>query len=114
MKKEGTSVSELESILVNLLDAANKDPERQEGLSKCMGQTIQLKVTDGEDMVIVANQGQLSLKKGEVPEPTATVLGDEQSFVDLFNQELDPMGAVMSGRLVLKGDVTPFMDLKLF
>jgi len=107
-------MSELENILTGLLETANKDPERKEGLARCMGQTIQLKVTDGEDMVIVADQGRLSLQKGTVPEPTATVLGDEQSFIDLFNQELDPMGAVMSGRLVLKGDVTPFMDLKLF
>ena len=107
-------MSELEKILQNLLDTANNDPERQETLSRCMGQTIQLKVTDGEDLVIVADQSRLSLQQGTVPEPTATVLGEEQAFIDLFNQELDPMGAVMSGRLVLKGDVTPFMDLQLF
>jgi putative sterol carrier protein len=107
-------VSELEEILSDLLDTANKDPGRQEKLQECMGQTIQLKVTDGDDMVIVADQGKLSLQMGEVDEPTATVLGEEQNFVDLFNQELDPMGAVMSGKLVLKGDVTPFMDLELF
>jgi len=107
-------VSELEEILSGLLDTANKDPGRQEKLQECMGQTIQLKVTDGDDMVIVADQGNLSLQMGEVDEPTATVLGEEQHFVDLFNQELDPMGAVMSGKLVLKGDVTPFMELELF
>lgn len=107
-------MSELEEILSDLLDTANKDPGRQEKLQECMGQTIQLKVTDGDDMVIVADQGKLSLQMGEVDEPTATVLGEEQNFVDLFNQELDPMGAVMSGKLVLKGDVTPFMDLELF
>jgi putative sterol carrier protein len=107
-------MSELETILSQLLETANNDPERKETLDQCMGQTIQLKVTDGEDLVIVADQGKLSLRKGTVPEPTATVLGEEQAFIDLFNQELDPMGAVMSGRLVLKGDVTPFMDLQLF
>ena len=107
-------MSELEEILSGLLDTANKDPGRQEKLQECMGQTIQLKVTDGDDMVIVADQGKLSLQMGEVDEPTATVLGEEQYFVDLFNQELDPMGAVMSGKLVLKGDVTPFMELELF
>jgi len=107
-------VSELEAILIKLLETANQDPEREATLKQCMGQTIQLKVTDAEDMVIVANSGSLSLKTGTVPDPTATVLGDEQAFIDLFNQELDPMGAVMSGRLVLKGDVTPFMDLNLF
>ena len=107
-------MSELEEILSGLLDTANKDPGRQEKLQECMGQTIQLKVTDGDDMVIVADQGNLSLQMGEVDEPTATVLGEEQYFVDLFNQELDPMGAVMSGKLVLKGDVTPFMELELF
>lgn len=107
-------MSALEDKLNELLDIANKDPERQDMLGECMGQTIQLKVTDGEDLVIVADQGSLSLKKGEIPDPTATVMGDEQSFLDLFNQELDPMGAVMSNRLVLKGDVTPFMDLELF
>jgi len=51
---------------------------------------------------------------GSVDEPTATVLGEEQNFIDLFNQELDAMGAVMSGKLVLKGDVEPFMELNLF
>lgn len=107
-------MSELEEILSGLLDTANKDQGRQEKLQECMGQTIQLKVTDGDDMVIVADQGKLSLQMGEVDEPTATVLGEEQYFVDLFNQELDPMGAVMSGKLVLKGDVTPFMELELF
>jgi putative sterol carrier protein len=107
-------MSELEKILSGLLEVANNDPERKELLESCMGQTIQLKVTDGEDLVIVADQGKLSLKKGTVENPTATVMGEEQAFIDLFNQELDPMGAVMSGRLVLKGDVTPFMELKLF
>jgi len=107
-------VSELEEILSGLLETANNDPNRQEKLQECMGQTIQLKVTDGDDMVIVADQGKLSLQMGEVNEPTATVLGNEQNFIDLFNQELDPMGAVMSGKLVLKGDVTPFMELELF
>jgi len=105
---------ELEEVLTELLQTANDDPDRQEGLSKCMGQTIQLKVTDGEDLVIVADQGKLSLQKGAVGDPTATVLGEEQNFVDLFNQELDAMGAVMSGKLVLKGDAEPFMELELF
>jgi putative sterol carrier protein len=108
------NVSELEDILSGLLDTANKDPGRKETLGRCMGQTIQLKVTDGEDLVIVADQGKLSLKKGTIPNPTATVMGEEQHFIDLFNQELDPMGATMSGKLVLKGDVTPFMELNLF
>lgn len=107
-------MSELEEILSGLLETANNDAGRQEKLGECMGQTIQLKVTDGDDMVIVADQGKLSLQMGEVDDPTATVLGEEQNFIDLFNQELDPMGAVMSGKLVLKGDVTPFMDLELF
>ena len=107
-------MSELEEILSGLLETANNDPDRQEKLQECMGQTIQLKVTDGDDMVIMADQGNLSLQMGEVGDPTATVLGDEQNFIDLFNQELDPMGAVMSGKLVLKGDVTPFMELELF
>ena len=107
-------MSELEEILSGLLETANNDPNRQEKLQECMGQTIQLKVTDGDDMVIVADQGKLSLQMGEVNEPTATVLGNEQNFIDLFNQELDPMGAVMSGKLVLKGDVTPLMELELF
>jgi putative sterol carrier protein len=107
-------MSELEEVLTELLATANSDPDRAEGLGKCMGQTIQLKVTDGEDLVIVADQGKLSLQKGAIDDPTATVLGEEQNFVDLFNQELDPMGAVMSGKLVLKGDVEPFMELELF
>lgn len=107
-------MSELEDILNGLLETANSDPDRQEGLSKCMGQTIQLKVSDGDDLVILADQGRLSLQKGAIDEPTATVLGEEQNFIDLFNQELDPMGAVMSGKLVLKGDVEPFMELELF
>ncbi len=107
-------MSELEEILNRLLETANNDPERKDRLELCMGQTIQLKVTDGEDLVIVADQGKLSLQKGEIPDPTATVMGEEQYFIDLFNQELDPMGAIMSGKLVLKGDVTPFMDLELF
>ena len=97
-----------------MLDTANNDPDRQEKLQECMGQTIQLKVTDGEDTVIVADQGKLSLQMGAMDDPTATVMGEEQHYIDLFNQELDPMGAVMSGKLVLKGDVTPFMDLELF
>ena len=107
-------MSELEEILSGLLETANNDPNRQEKLQECMGQTIQLKVTDGDDMVIVADQGKLSLQMGEVNERTATVLGNEQNFIDLFNQELDPMGVVMSGKLVLKGDVTTFMELELF
>lgn len=107
-------MSELEEVLTDLLEKANNDPDRAEGLGKCMGQTIQLKVTDGEDLIIVADQGNLSLKNGAMDDPTATVLGEEQNFIDLFNQELDPMGAVMSGKLVLKGDVEPFMELELF
>lgn len=107
-------MSELESILQELLATANSDPEREETLKECSGQTIQLKVSDGDDLVIVARDEKLFLEKGTVPDPTATVLGENQAFVDLFNQELDPMGAVMSGKLVLKGDVTPFMELNLF
>jgi len=107
-------MSALEDKLNELLDTANNDPDRQEQLGECMGQTIQLKVADGEDLVIVADAGKLSLKHGTVDDPTATVMGEEQAFLDLFNQELDPMGAVMSNKLVLKGDVTPFMDLELF
>ena len=107
-------MSELESILKELLDTANSDPEREELLKECNGQTIQLKVSDGDDLVIVARDNKLQLDKGTVENPTATVLGEMQAFIDLFNQELDPMGAVMSGKLVLKGDVTPFMELNLF
>ncbi len=107
-------MSELESILQELLDTANTDAEREEKIKECEGQTIQLKVSDGEDLIIAARDNKLFLDKGTVGDPTATVLGETQAFIDLFNQELDPMGAVMSGKLVLKGDVTPFMDLNLF
>ncbi len=107
-------MSELESILQELLDTANIDSEREETLKECEGQTIQLKISDGDDLVIAARENKLFLDKGVVADPTATVLGETQAFIDLFNQELDPMGAVMSGKLVLKGDVTPFMDLNLF
>lgn len=107
-------MSELESILSELLETANNDSERAEKLTECSGQTIQLKVSDGDDLIIVAKDNKLALEKGSISDPTATVLGETQAFVDLFNQELDAMGAVMSGKLVLKGDVTPFMELELF
>lgn len=107
-------MSELESILSELLETANNDSERTEKLRECDGQTIHLKVSDGEDLIILAKDEKLSLEKGSISEPTATVLGESQNFIDLFNQELDAMGAVMSGKLVLKGDVTPFMELELF
>lgn len=107
-------MSKLLEQLEEMLKGANAREDLKEKILACEGQTIQLNVLDSDDLVIEASGGVISVRKDNIENPTATVLGEEQAFIDLFNQELDPMGAVMSGKLVLKGNVDPFMDLELF
>lgn len=107
-------MSKLLEQLEEMLKGANAREDLKEKILICEGQTIQLNVLDSDDLVIEVSGGAISVRKDNIENPTATVLGEEQAFIDLFNQELDPMGAVMSGKLVLKGNVDPLMDLELF
>lgn len=77
-------------------------PERAANVNK----TIQFNFTGAEEGIwrlVIAN-GALSYGQGAAENPNATATVDSEDWLNLLRGELNPMSAVISGKLKIKGD----------
>jgi putative sterol carrier protein len=71
-----------------------------------VNKTIQFNFTGAEEGVwrlVIAN-GTLSFGQGAAEHPDATATVDSDDWLKLLRGELNPMSAVISGKLKIKGD----------
>ncbi len=85
--------------------------------AKSMDDRVYMNLTgpDARDVTLYVHDGQLDILDGEVPEdPTLRLTADTADWVAIENGELNPMMAMMQGKVKMKGSVpfaTKFMTL---
>ncbi|PAP79742.1 hypothetical protein B1759_15645 [Rubrivirga sp. SAORIC476] len=76
---------------------------------------MQLTGDDARDVTLYVHHGELDILDGEVPEdPTLRLTAKTEDWVAIENGDLNPMMAMMQGKVKMKGSVpfaTKFMGL---
>ena len=89
------------------------NPEKAEGVDS----TVQMRFTGehARDVAIHVHDGQLDVNQGEtLADPTLTLTADADDWLAVENGTLNPMLAMMQGKVKLKGSIpfaTKFMSL---
>lgn len=85
--------------------------------AQSMDDTVYMNLTgdDARDVTLHVHNGELDITEGAVPEdPTLTLTAKTEDWVRIENGDLNPMMAMMQGKVKMKGSVpfaTKFMGL---
>ncbi len=71
-----------------------------------------LKFVLGEDIILIDGSGDSNVVSRDDVEAACTISTDPETFLQLKNGELNPMMAVMSGKIKIKGDMGLAMKLQ--
>lgn len=71
-----------------------------------------LKFVLGEQIILIDGLGDSNVVSSHDEEADCTISTDEETFLALKNGELNPMMAVMSGKVKIKGDMGLAMKLQ--
>jgi len=101
---------EIKELFERLQQKIDSKPSKIEGFSA----TIQfsLKGDGGGEYYAVIHDGTGRINEGKSDTPDVTIFMDAEDFKDLVNKKLEPMGAFMSGKLKVQGDMSLMMKIK--
>ena len=71
-----------------------------------------LKFVLGEDVILIDGTGDSNIVSQSDEEAACTISTDAETFMKLKNGELNPMMAVMSGKVKIKGDMGLAMKIQ--
>lgn len=71
-----------------------------------------LKFVLGDQIILIDGTGDKNIVSSNDEEADCTISTDEETFLALKNGELNPMMAVMSGKVKIKGDMGLAMKLQ--
>jgi len=71
-----------------------------------------LKFVLGENIILIDGSGDSNIVSSEDAEAACTISTDLETFMQLKNGDLNPMMAVMSGKIKIKGDMSLAMKLQ--
>jgi putative sterol carrier protein len=71
-----------------------------------------LKFVLGEDVILIDGSGDSNVVSTEDADAACSIITDTDTFMKLKNGELNPMMAVMSGKVKIKGDMGLAMKLQ--
>lgn len=71
-----------------------------------------LKFVLGDQIILIDGSGDKNIVSSNDEEADCTISTDEETFLALKNGELNPMMAVMSGKVKIKGDMGLAMKLQ--
>ncbi|MBK8349499.1 MAG: SCP2 sterol-binding domain-containing protein [Saprospiraceae bacterium] len=71
-----------------------------------------MKFVLGEDIILIDGTGDSNIVSQNDEEAACTISTDADTFLQLKNGELNPMMAVMSGKVKIKGDMGLAMKLQ--
>jgi putative sterol carrier protein len=71
-----------------------------------------LKFVLGEDVILIDGSGDSNVVSTEDADAACSIITDTDTFTKLKNGELNPMMAVMSGKVKIKGDMGLAMKLQ--
>ncbi len=71
-----------------------------------------MKFVLGDDIILIDGSGDSNIVSQNDEEAACTIITDAETFMQLKNGELNPMMAVMSGKVKIKGDMGLAMKLQ--
>lgn len=71
-----------------------------------------MKFVIGDDIILIDGTGEYNIVSQNDEEAACTISTDPETFLKLKNGELNPMMAVMSGKIKIKGDMGLAMKLQ--
>lgn len=93
-------------FLKELTSKINSDETKKKSLVQFSGKAFQFKLNEGESFYIkFGSDGSISVAKGEITSPTATVTASDSLLVDLINGKADPVKSFFMGKLKVSGDL---------
>ncbi len=101
---------ELKEVFEGLQHKLNSDPSKIEGINA----TIQFDLSGnyGGEYYVVIKDAAGRVYEGKCDSPDVTILIDAEDFKDLVNKKLQPMGALMSGKIRVQGDMLLLMKIQ--
>ena len=72
---------------------------------------FQFDIEDGENAHLIVKDGKCDLGEGNHPDPSVTLIMDQQTFENIVSGETDGMQAFMAGQLRAEGDMMLAMKL---
>ncbi len=101
---------ESKELFEKLQQKIDSNPSKIEGLSA----TIQFSLTGdgGGEYYAVIKDGAGRINEGKSDNPDVTIFMDVENFKDLVNKKLEPMGAFMSGKIRVQGDMSLMMKMQ--
>ncbi len=100
----------LKEVFAGLQEKINADPSKMAGVTATY--QFNLSGDDGGEYNIVFTDGAGKVNEGAADNPDITISMDAGDFKDLVNGKLDAMGAFMSGKLKVQGDMSLAMRLQ--
>ncbi len=88
----------------------NADPEKIKGVNAVI--LFDLTGENGGAWTVKIADGKADLEEGKTAQPHLTLSADSADLLALFNGELNPMVAVMQGKLKISGDMSLAMQLQ--
>ena len=78
-----------------------------------VGAVYHFKITNDKCYVVDLKNGEGSVSTGEPPEkPEVTITMNSENLLKMFNRELQPANAFMTGKLTVKGDLSKALTLE--
>lgn len=102
----------LKEIMDKLQEKLGADPAKMAGVTATY--QFSLSGDGGGDCHVVFNDGEAKVNEGAAANADITISVDVADFKDLLEGKLDAMGAFMSGKLKIQGDMSLAMKLQSF
>lgn len=100
----------LKEVFAGLQEKLNQDQSKMAGVTATY--QFSLSGEGGGEYNIVFTDGAGQVNEGAASDPNITIKMEAADFVDLVNGKLDAMGAFMTGKLKVEGDMSLAMRLQ--
>jgi putative sterol carrier protein len=89
----------VEDLMTRMPDAFI--PEKAEGVDAI----IQFELGEGGDWVVTIRDQKVTAERGTVENPKLTLKAEAADYIDLITGKINPMTAIATKKIVLKGDL---------
>lgn len=100
----------LKEVFAGLQEKFNADPSKMAGVTATY--QFNLGGDGGGNYNVVFTDGVAQVNEGTAENPSITISMDAADFMDMVSGKLDAMGAFMSGKLKVEGDMSLAMRLQ--
>jgi len=100
----------MSEVFAGIQEKLNADPSKMAGLTATY--QFSLSGAGGGEYFVVFDNGTAQVNEGTADDPNITISMEAADFQDMVDGKLDGMGAFMSGKLRVTGDMSLAMRLQ--